>query len=87
MAKFDKGAHQARYAELTAKANAIQAKAGPLRAARDKKVQAARKEEDALNAAIKKAEAGLFEIEQERAFLARGLSTIESGSGDALKKN
>jgi len=75
---FDKAATQKRYDELTAQSDKIKAKSGPMREKRDAHVQKARAEEDRLNADILKAEKGLFEIEQERAFLARGLGARNS---------
>jgi predicted nucleic acid-binding Zn-ribbon protein len=70
---FSKEAQQKRFEELEKKVAAIRAKSDPLRAKRDKHVQAARAKEDEMNAEIKQAEKNLFDYEQERAFLARAL--------------
>ena len=70
---FSKEAQEKRRDEVDAKVAAIRAKSAPLRAARDKHVQAARRKEDAMNAEIARTEKGLFDLEQERAFLHRAL--------------
>lgn len=70
---FSPEALRERFAALTAKHDEIRAKSDPLRIKRDKHVQAARKVEDKMNAEIKKAEEGLFELEMERATIARAL--------------
>ncbi len=70
---FDKASHEKRRDELEGKIAAIRDKSGPLRAKRDKHVQAARAREDELNAEIAKAEKGLADLENERAFLSRAL--------------
>jgi hypothetical protein len=80
---YTKEAMRKRLAEVSEQAAAIKAKAAPMREARDKVVQAARKEELKLNAEIKKVEEGLFDLEMERATLARGVGTIEAGAGQA----
>jgi len=64
---------QARFHALTAESNAIRARSMPLRERRDKIVRAAREKEEALNDEIREAEAGLFEIDQERAVIVRAL--------------
>lgn len=64
---------RARFAELTAAAAAIRAKVDPLREHRDAVVNKAREDEQVLNDEIREAEAGLFEIEQERAMIVRAL--------------
>lgn len=78
MAGFDKDAYaaevRARFDELTAKKEAIHAVAEPLRAARDQFVSEASATEAEMNAKIREAEAGLFELDQERAMLARQLA-------------
>lgn len=78
MAGFDKDAHlaevRARFDELTVKKAAIHAVSDPLRAARDKFVNEAKEFEEKANAEIRDAEAGLFELDQERAMLARQLT-------------
>lgn len=63
-----------RFHELTAQAAAIEAGSAPLRAQRDALVashEAARKE---LDARLKKAEEGLFDIQIERGVLVRALN-------------
>jgi hypothetical protein len=70
---FDEATMRKRFHELTAQRNAILTKSVPLREKRDAHVNAARETEAKMNAEIKKAEAGLFEIEQERAALVRAL--------------
>ena len=62
-----------RFAELTDKAAGIRKVSDPLRAKRDAHVQKAREGEDKMNADIKAAEKGLFEIEQERGMIVRAL--------------
>lgn len=71
--KFDRGAMRNRFAELTSERDAKLAAAAPLREKRDKLVNKARAAEAAINAEIAEAEAGLFEIDQERADLVRAL--------------
>jgi predicted nucleic acid-binding Zn-ribbon protein len=71
--EFSKEKLTKRFDEVEAKVAAIREKSGPLREKRDAHVQKARAREDEMNAEIAKAEKGLFELEQERAFLARGL--------------
>lgn len=70
---FDPKNMKARFAELTAQRDKIMSASAPLRTRRDE-VQA---QLDAaiqpLNAEIKKIEAGLYGIEQERAIIARAL--------------
>jgi hypothetical protein len=73
MAKTFKEKQQDRRDVVDAKVAAIRAKSDPLRAARDKHVQAAAKKEAQMNAEIAKVEKGLFDLEQERAFLHRAL--------------
>lgn len=70
---------RARFHELTAQHDEIRAKSDPLRAKRDALSQKHALEEKALNDRIKEVEAGLFEIEQERAALARALGGKTSG--------
>lgn len=65
---------RARFEELTEQRDVILAVSAPLRAKRDAAVQAAREAEDALNAQIKEAETGLFEIDDERAMVVRALN-------------
>lgn len=70
---FTEDAMRARFAELTQAREAILAISTPLRQSRDAAVNAARDAETAMNAEIKAAEAGLFEIDMERGALARAL--------------
>lgn len=70
---FSKEAQTKRRDEVEAKVAKIREKSGPLREKRDRHVQAARKKEDEMNAEITKVEKGLFDLEQERAFLNRAL--------------
>ena len=80
---FDPKKLRARFAKLTADHDAIRRKADPLRADYDDLVQRNRKAEDAAAAKVKKAEAGLYDIEQERAAIARALGgrTSEPAEG------
>ena len=71
--KFDKEAMRKRLDQVEERVAAIRAKSEPLRAKRDKHVQAARAKEDEMNAEIKRVEKDLFDLENERAFLSRGL--------------
>lgn len=64
---------QARFWELKPKRDAQQAKAAPLREARDKLAAKHRKEDEAAIAKIRAAEKGLAEIEQEMAMLVRAV--------------
>lgn len=64
---------RARFAELQGEIAAIEAKSAPLRVKRDVHVQKARKVEDDMNADIRKAEKGLYEMKQELAMLSRAL--------------
>ena len=61
------------FAKLTKDHDAIRAKSTRLRDSYDALVQANRAKEDKAAAEIKKAEDGLFDIEQERAAIARAL--------------
>lgn len=70
---FSKEAHEKRRDEVEARITKIRDKSGPLREKRDRHVQAAARKEAEMNAEIAKAEKGLFDLEQERAFLARAL--------------
>lgn len=69
-------ANRARFWALTAEIEAIEAVSGPLRAARDAFVQEARERERVLSDEINAAEAGLFDMKQDLAFLARGLRGV-----------
>lgn len=76
--KFDRESMQARFWELEDKKAEVEAKTGPLRARRDAilaEIAPALNEERSLGKQIKdiEAEMGLVEIDQERAFLSRGL--------------
>jgi hypothetical protein len=62
-----------RYGKITAQADAIQQVATPLRERRDALKQRHAAELASLNADIRKAEQGLFDIEQERAQIAIAL--------------
>lgn len=62
-----------RFADLTAQHDKIREKAEPLRAQYDALVQKNRAAEDAQADKVRKAEKGLYEIEQERATIARAL--------------
>ena len=64
---------QARFHELKAQVEAIEAVSAPLREARDAHVNAARETENAMNAEIKAAEADLPALKDEMVFLAKGL--------------
>ena len=64
---------RSRFAELTQQREDIIAASGPLREQRDALVQQASQQIQALDADIKTAEAGLAEIDQERAMIARAL--------------
>lgn len=62
-----------RFHELTAQHDAIRAVSDPIRAQRDKIVQDADIKARKLAEQIKEAEAGLYDIEMERARIARAL--------------
>ena len=64
---------RARFAELARLAAGKRAKAAPLREERDAFVQGNEAKEARMNAAIAKAEEGLFELDQEAAMIARAL--------------
>jgi uncharacterized protein (DUF3084 family) len=64
---------RARFHALGKKREAIRAKADPIREKRDKLAQKHEREIAKANAEVKAAEKGLFDIEQERAMLARAL--------------
>jgi predicted nucleic acid-binding Zn-ribbon protein len=68
-----KETQQKRFEEVERKVAKIREKSTPLREARDKHVQKAAAREAEMNAEILKVEKDLFELEQERAFLARAL--------------
>lgn len=62
-----------RFADLQARRASILAASMPLRQSRDDLVNAAREQEALLNAEIREAEEGLFDIDQESAMIARAL--------------
>ena len=62
-----------RFQDLRERRDAILKRSGPLREKRDALVNEAREKEQALNERIRKAEEGLFEIDQEAAMIARAL--------------
>lgn len=64
---------RARFDELNKQRDAILAASGPLREERDRLVNDARARENEINARIKEAERGLYEIDCDRAMLARAL--------------
>jgi len=70
---FNPNDMRVRFAELTAQREKITAVSGPLREKRDAFVKEMRAKEDAMSAEIKTAEEGLFDIDQERAMIARAL--------------
>jgi predicted nucleic acid-binding Zn-ribbon protein len=63
----------ARFWELTQKAEKMRAKSGPLREQHDDLIRSQAKARKTLEDKISTAEKGLFDIEQERAALARAL--------------
>ena len=72
-----------RFAKLTRDHDTIRGKSTPLRESYDALVQANRRKEDKAAAEIKKTEDGLYDIEQERAVIARALGgkTSEPAEG------
>jgi len=70
---------RARFAELAGLAADKRARAAPLRRERDDFVQSNSAKEARMNAAIAKAEAGLFELDQEAAMIARALGGRTGG--------
>jgi vacuolar-type H+-ATPase subunit D/Vma8 len=83
MMDFDPKKLRKRFAELTEKHDAIRAKSDPLRAKYDTLVQDNRKAEDEAAKRVSNAERGLYEIEMERATIARALGgkTSEPAGG------
>lgn len=73
---FDREKLQARFHALTAKREAIRAKADPIREQRDKIIARHAKEAAEINKKVQAAEKGLFEIDQERAMIARALGNV-----------
>lgn len=72
---FTKDAMKARYLELGKQRTAIRAKADPLRAEMDALVAEHQPKERALSEAIKKASAGLYDVEQEMSLIAKALGS------------
>lgn len=70
---FDPQAARERFHALGYKREEIKKVSDPIRAKRDKFVQDARAKEMKLNAELREAEQGLYELDQERAILARAL--------------
>ncbi len=70
---FDKDSMIKRFHELGAKREAIKAASNPLRAKRDAYAAESDATLRAMDDQIREAERGLFEIEQERAIIARAL--------------
>lgn len=64
---------RARFRELGQKRSQMLAESAPLRARRDKLLNDAKAKARALDAEIAKAEAGLFDLDQERALISRAL--------------
>lgn len=64
---------QTRMAEVKEEIAAIMAKAGPLREARDAWSAEADRKRQEMNAEIKAVEAGLFDLRQEEAMIAKAL--------------
>lgn len=62
-----------RFHTLSAQADKIRGKSGPLRDRHDAMIRRHAKENEKLAAEIRKAEKGLYEIDMERAALARAL--------------
>lgn len=70
---------RARFAELDDQRRRIRARAAPLRRERDDFVQANEAKEARMNAAIARAEAGLFDLDREAATIARVLGGRTGG--------
>jgi uncharacterized coiled-coil DUF342 family protein len=70
---FDPDKMRARFHELGKKRETIRGKADPIREKRDKLAQKHEREIAKANAEVRAAEKGLFEIDTERAMLARAL--------------
>jgi hypothetical protein len=73
MTDFTPDALRARFAALTEQREAVTAASEPLRARRDAIAAQATADLAALDVEIRAAEAGLFELDQERAMIARAL--------------
>jgi predicted nucleic acid-binding Zn-ribbon protein len=74
---------RARFWELTQKAEKMRAKSGPLRDQHDDLIRSQAKARKTLEDKISTAEKGLFDIEQERAALARALGGQTGARPDA----
>lgn len=70
---FDPDSMRKRFHDLGAKRDEILVKSAGARAKRDEFVASTQAEAQRMSDDVKAAEAGLFEIEQERAFIARAL--------------
>ena len=70
---YTKEAMRARFQELDTQVDAIKSVAGPLREERDRIVQEQDRRAAELNAEIKASEEGLYDLEMERAALARAV--------------
>lgn len=70
---FDPDSMRKRFHDLGTKRDEILAKSAGARAKRDEFVASTQAEAQRMSDDVKAAEAGLFEIEQERAFIARAL--------------
>jgi hypothetical protein len=79
---YDPETMRARFHDLTAQAVKIRARADPLRDARDTLIKRHANEIDSHNKKVRAAEKGLFEIEQERAMLARALGGRVGDAGE-----
>lgn len=73
MSDFTPEALRSRFATLTERRNAMAAVSAPLRTRRDAIAAQATTDLAALDVQIRAAEAGLFELDQERAMIARAL--------------
>ena len=71
---FDPGTMRKRFKELEAEREAILAKSAPLRAKRDQAVALYESVVKPIEAQIREADAGLFEIDNERGMIARALT-------------
>jgi len=71
--EFNRDHMRKRFQDLAAKREKILAAATPLRESRDAKIQKHTKEVETANKAIQTAEKGLYDIDQERAMIARAL--------------
>lgn len=74
MTIFSPEAMRNRFSELGEQKAKIETKAAPLIAARDEMAAKYQADLDLANAKIKKAQDGLFEIDQERALIVRALA-------------